>query len=151
VSEATWGYGDQPQLSIKWALALCRHVGFTGARLIDAVALMWAESGRYPGAWHYNLSDDETQVLSTDRGLFQVNDYWHRDLSDEQAYKALPNAQYAAKLSNRGYRFVRPDGTLIWMAYGGARHQAYRVLVAAVFALGTWKRRVERVPERFAE
>jgi hypothetical protein len=137
-----WGFGDQPQLSIKWALALCYFVGFRGKRLVSAVAVMTAESNRYPGAFHENLSENGT-VLSVDRGLFQINDFWHPSLSDEDAYKPIPNAAYAYDLSNRGEFWSH------WAAYGGVRYLLVYAEVLAVWALRKWLTRVTQVPVKF--
>jgi hypothetical protein len=138
----TWGYGDAPALSIKWSLALCHHARFRGERLISAVALMWAESGRYPEAWHQN-TDDDGKVTSTDRGLFQINDKWHPALTDAEAYKPIPNAEYASKISHRGQHFGP------WAAYPGPRYLAFYPIVAVVWATGTWRSRIDGVERKF--
>jgi hypothetical protein len=149
----TWGFGDQDQLSVKWALALGYHVGFRGDRLITAVALMTAESQRYPGAWHHNIKETlnqdgevvATTIDSTDRGLFQVNNKWHDDLSDEDAYKALPNARYASHLSNRGDHFAA------WAAYTSGAYLRYWDEVEPVHAYGTWRLRIPMVTRKFGD
>lgn len=63
------------QLTIKWALALCYFVGFRGVRLVSAVALMSAESVRWTRAWNKNYDSETGALKSTDRGLFQINDF----------------------------------------------------------------------------
>jgi hypothetical protein len=143
-----WSFGDQPQLSLKWALALGYWAGFRGKRLVSAVTLMWAESGRHPGAWNENL-DDDGNVSSTDRGLFQINDRFHPTLKGDNttrtgpAYEVMPNAMYASDLSNRGEVFGA------WAAYGGTRYLAFYPIVAAVWALRRWESRVPNVPRKF--
>lgn len=49
-----------------------------------------------------------------DRGVFQINEYWHKNISDECAYDAECNIRYAISLLNQGkahlwscYRKVR--------------------------------------------
>lgn len=134
-----WGYGDQPQLSVKWSLALCRFVGFTGKRLVTAVAVMWAESGRYPGAWHENLDPETGEVRSIDRGAFQINSVHDARLSPDAAFRPIPNAMYACELSNRGYHWSH------WATYNSGRYLLFYPLVLAVWALRRWESRVPRV------
>lgn len=130
------------QLGIGWALALCRHVGFKGRDLQVAVALMTAESGRYAGAWHDNLAEDHETVLSTDRGLFQINNYWHKDLSEDDAYSAIPNAEYAFKMSS-GKNFGA------WAAYNSGAYEQYMDEVGLVKDAGKWREKVDQVEARF--
>lgn len=136
------------QLSIGWALALCYHVGFRGKDLTVAVALMTAESGRYTEAWHENIAFDpdvfgdafSTTVDSIDRGLFQINSKWHADLSEEDAFKAIPNARYAYAMSSGMY--FSP-----WMAYTSGAYEKYMLPVWVVRTLGVWKRKLPRVEQ----
>jgi hypothetical protein len=115
------------QLNYGMALALCHHVGFRKGALNTAVALMTAESGRYVEAWHDNL-DDQGNVLSTDRGLFQINNHWHGDLLDADAYCAIPNAAYAFGMSDQGEDFTA------WAAYNSGAYLKYLPLVLATKA-----------------
>lgn len=136
-------FGDQPRISIKWALALCYHVGFRhGSRLRTAVSVMWAESGRFPAAWNENLSDDG-QVLSIDRGLFQINSIHDRQLPPEHAFEPLANAAYACELSNHGRHWS------LWSAYKSGRWLLFWPFVTAVWVVGTWRSRIPKVEERF--
>jgi len=105
------------QLSIKEALALCHVVGFRGPKLIDAVAVMCAESGRYTEAWHDN-TDENGNVLSTDRGLYQINTI-HAGVSDDEAYDPKQNAAFAFQLSKGGEDFSP------WMAYNSGAHEKF--------------------------
>ncbi len=123
------------QLTYKHALALCSSVGFRKKNLVTAVALMCAESGRYVGAYHVNIDVETGEVDSTDRGLFQINDKWHPDLSDLEAYQAKCNAEYAFKMSS-GQNFGA------WAAYNSGAHLKFVPIVAAVRALGTWRTRI---------
>lgn len=130
------------QVSIGLALALCYKVGFRKADLTIAVALMTAESGRYTAAWHDNV-DSEGVVVSTDRGLFQVNSYWHRDLSDAEAYCAIPNAAYAFDMSG-GKNFGA------WAAFTSGAYLKYVPAVMAIKALQIWRNKIAYVDERLA-
>lgn len=125
------------QLSYKWSLALCYSVGFRGRSLTTAVALMCAESGRYVEAYHENY-DEDGNLDSTDRGLYQINDKWHPELTNEDAYKAIPNAAYAYSLSS-GKNFVA------WAAYNSGSYKKFLPLVHATRILGTWRLRVAKV------
>jgi hypothetical protein len=116
------------QLTIKQALALCWVVGFRGHPHVRAVAVMWAESDRYEGAYHDN--DDG----SRDRGLFQINSI-HTSLSDADAYRAVPNATFAFNLSQGGTDWTP------WAAFNSLRYKVFVPLVYAVKVLGTWKTR----------
>ncbi len=123
------------ELTIKEALALCWHVGFRGPKLITAVAVMCAESGRYVGAWHDNL-DAQGNVLSTDRGLFQLNTI-HASVSDLEAYDPVGNATFAFQLSHQGEDFSP------WAAYNSGAHEKFMEGVKVVKDADTWKSRVK--------
>lgn len=131
------------QLNYGMALALCHHVGFRKSGLNIAVAVMSAESGRYVGAWHDNL-DDVGNVASVDRGLFQINDFWHKDLTDADAYCAIPNAAYAFEMSAHGENFTP------WAAYNSGAYLAFLPLVVATRALRLWRNKLAYVEERLA-
>lgn len=118
------------QLNRKAALAVCHYAGFRGQRLVLAVAVMGAESGRRYRATYVNENG------SVDRGLFQINDVHSGYISPERAYLPIPNAQYAFKLSSEGKDFSP------WAAYNSG---AYAENVAAIAAeldeekAGGWK------------
>ena len=106
------------QLTIQQALALCYVMGWRRTDLTTAVALMFAESGRYTKAWHDNLREDGS-VASTDRGLYQINDKAHPALSDEAAYNGVANTMYAFALWER-------NGFAPWAAYNSGAWLKYR-------------------------
>jgi hypothetical protein len=119
------------QLTFKEALALCRVVGFgKGPKLVTAVAVMCAESGRYVGAWHDNTDG------STDRGLFQLNTV-HHDITDEDAYSAKPNAVYACELSKHGSDWSP------WSAYNSGAYEKFVDEVRAVKRENLWQSRMK--------
>jgi hypothetical protein len=123
------------QLTLKEALALCWVVGFRGPHLIDAVATMCAESGRYTLAWHDNLTADGS-VSSVDRGLFQINTI-HASLSDAEAYDPLQNAGFAYQLSEQGTDFSP------WAAYNSGAYEKFLEGVRVVKEADTWKSRTK--------
>ncbi|MER5481578.1 hypothetical protein ABT026_32115, partial [Streptomyces sp. NPDC002734] len=81
---------------------LCAQVGhtagFRGEALVTAVAVALAESSCDPKAT--NTSNNTPP--SADRGLWQINDYWHPEVSDACAYNAQCNANAAFTISSRG-------------------------------------------------
>jgi Lysozyme like domain len=123
------------ELTIKEALALCWVAGFRGPKLIDSVAVMCAESGRYTEAWHDN-TDENGNVLSTDRGLFQINSI-HASISKEEAYDPVANATFAFQLSKQGEDFSP------WAAYNSGAHEKFIDGIKEVKDADTWKSRTK--------
>lgn len=73
-----------------------RQAGFTGENFVVAVAVGMAESRCDPLARYVNTGG------SVDRGLWQINDYWHSEVSDACAYNAQCNADAAYRISDSG-------------------------------------------------
>ena len=95
-----------------------------------AVAIAWAESGLRTDAIGYNRDPDTHQVLSRDRGLWQINDYWHPDVSDACAFDRYCNAQAMYRISSNGTNW-HP-----WSTYeNGAYRQYFAAAMIAVSAL----------------
>ena len=93
--------------------AAAAGAGFTRPSIVTAVAVAFAESGgdaanvttgNYPGR---------------DRGLWQINSYWHPDVTDAQAFDPLGNAIAAFKISNQGTNFKA------WVAYTNGSYKAF--------------------------
>jgi hypothetical protein len=126
------------RLTFKWALALCYSAGFRKSALTIAVATMCAESGRYVEAYH--LNDNGT----TDRGLFQINSIHDGQISPVDAFKAIPNADFAFQLSSGGTDFTP------WSAFNSGAYLPFVPVVAAVRVLHTWRSRVDKVPTELA-
>lgn len=129
------------QISIGWSLALCKHVGFKENKLVTAVCVMCAESGRYTNAWHDNLNP-AGGVSSTDHGLFQINDFWHPDLKEDNWYRAIPNAKTACEMSGAGKHWSP------WAAFKSGAYLQFHEDVTLVMQLGKWRGRVEQIPAR---
>lgn len=72
--------------------------GFTGDALVKAVAVALAESGGNTKAVGVN-SD---RWRSRDRGLWQINDHWHPEVTDAQAFDPNGCARAAFAISSRG-------------------------------------------------
>lgn len=77
-------------------VGLLKQTGFSGEGLRMAYAIMMAESGGNPLARNVN-SDG-----SIDRGLFQINNKWHPEVTDAMAYNAAMNAAAAFRISGAG-------------------------------------------------
>jgi hypothetical protein len=134
-----WGLEGR-QFDRKTALAQCYARGFTGAqRVITAACVMSAESLRYEKAWHENVNEETGEVLSCDRGLFQINDKAHPGLDPEEMFDARTNLDAAfAIYKGRGNQFTA------WMAYNSGAYLRFWPEFAAVWALQTWRRRIPR-------
>lgn len=78
-----------------------------------AVAIALAESGGNSGATHVN-SDG-----SIDRGLWQINNRYHAEISDVQAFNPASAAAAAYAISNRGANWKQ------WSTYNNGRYLAY--------------------------
>lgn len=75
-----------------------RRAGFTGQGLATAVAVAMAESGGRENARGVN-SDARRTV---DRGPWQINSYWHREVPDAEAYNYDAAARHAFRISGGG-------------------------------------------------
>lgn len=129
------------RLTYGWALALAYHVGFRGKDLVTAVALMDAESARFPDSWHDNL-DEDGHLVSTDWGLYQINDKWH-DLELPYDLNPIANAELAHEL----YKFSQ--GFNPWAAYNSGAHLKFVPVVQAAWELERWRNKVPNVTKHF--
>jgi hypothetical protein len=104
---------------------LCAQVGsragFRGGALVTAVAVALAESGCNPGAAGRNGPTSGCPNGSLDRGLWQINDCYHRDVTDACAYDAQCNANAAYRISSQGTN---------WNPWTTFRTGAYRAHIA---------------------
>lgn len=135
------------QLTYGWALALCYDVGWKRAdRLKVAVAVMCAESARYPDSWHENyigVPPDELQLVSTDWGLFQLNDK-AQDLELPYHLEPIANAQKAYEIfKQRGKKFTA------WAAYNSGAYEKFLPPVRDAYDLGRWRNKVDLVVGHF--
>jgi hypothetical protein len=74
---------------------LTRELGFRKPKVAAAIAM--AESSGDPLA-----RGENRKPRSTDRGLFQINDRWHPEVTDKCAYDARCNAEAAYEISKGG-------------------------------------------------
>ena len=85
-----------PGTRLELACPKSPHIGNVGGSTSScptAVAVAWAESRGDTKAKGYNSN-------SVDRGLWQINNYWHRDVSDSCAFDAACNAKAAVRISS---------------------------------------------------
>ncbi len=117
------------------AADLCASVasraGFSGDRLVTAVAVGMGESSCRPDAQNANGPTSGCPNGSVDRGLWQINSCWHPSVSRSCAYDAQCNANAAYRISAKGTNF-RP-----WVAYtSGSYRKHLEAARAAVGRLG---------------
>jgi hypothetical protein len=89
--------------------------GFTGNGLDTIVAIAKCESGFNPS---------KTNTLnnfppSQDRGLVQINNYWHKEVSDACAFDPTCAMQQAYKISSGGTNFIA------WQTYRNGCYRQY--------------------------
>jgi hypothetical protein len=87
--------------------------GFTGNGLVISIAVSLAESSGWTRAV---LVDSD---CSRDRGLWQINSYWHSEVSDAQAFDPNGAAQAAYAISSSGSNWTP------WTTYTNGAYQAY--------------------------
>lgn len=75
-----------------------RAAGFTGEGLVKAVAVALAESGGRTDA----VGTNTDRWRSKDRGLWQINDHWHPDVSTAEAFNPSTAAAHAFRISKGG-------------------------------------------------
>lgn len=108
-----------------------------------AIAVIAAESGRNTTAtgYNYKLNPDGSFaldangnkiVLSIDRGLCQINNVYHPEVSDDCAYDATCSAKAMFTISNSGTDFTP------WSTYNNGAYQLH--IEAAKVAIDGWAR-----------
>jgi hypothetical protein len=123
---------DAADASASAAADLCATVasraGFSGERLVTAVAVGMGESSCRPDAQNPNGPTKGCPNGSVDRGLWQINSCWHPSVSKSCAYDAQCNANAAHRISAKGTNF-KP-----WVAYTNGSYKKH--LDAARAAVG---------------
>jgi Lysozyme like domain len=102
------------KLSIAQLVGYAQQAGFTGTGLATIVAIALAESSGWTQAQQWG-----PQQSGTDRGVLQINSYWHPDVSDTQAYDPAQAFQAAYRISNNGTNFSQ------WATYTGGAYKQY--------------------------
>lgn len=86
------------QLSALQIAQLARGAGFTGSGLVTAIAVALEESG----GWTRATFTNSDQWRSVDRGLWQFNNHWHPEISDDDAFTPAAAARHAYRVSAGG-------------------------------------------------
>jgi hypothetical protein len=86
------------QLTDAQVATVARRAGFTGERLIDAITVCLAESGGRTDV----VNTAGNHPPSRDRGLWQINDHYHPEVTDRQAFDPDGNAHAAYRISEGG-------------------------------------------------
>ncbi|ODS36207.1 hypothetical protein BEH94_05120 [Candidatus Altiarchaeales archaeon WOR_SM1_SCG] len=86
---------------MKDAARYALDAGFNKDNAIIIVAIAWAESGGNSYACYYNSGKNP----SWDRGILQINSYWHSEVTDNDAFNPTTAFQEAFRIyENRGFR-----------------------------------------------
>ena len=105
-------------LSANQVASVAYGAGFRSSSLVYAVAISGAESSFVQEATNYNYNTDGS-VASIDRGLWQVNSYWHPEYNASQLLSnASYNASAAYSISSSGTSWTQ------WSTYYAAGHYA---------------------------
>lgn len=115
-------------MSMQQAADVARKAGFSGDKLAIALAIAQAESSLNPSDVSKPNKD---KWGSHDRGLWQINDHWHSEVSNADALDPLKNAQAAYRISEGGTNWSQ------WSTYGKDGNGIYKkYLPDAYKALG---------------
>ena len=100
------------RLSMSGVASVWKRNGGSSSSCPTAVAVAWAESRGDTKARGQNSN-------SYDRGLWQINSYWHRDVSDSCAYDKNCNAKNAVRISSNGGKWSP------WATYNDGLHKRW--------------------------
>jgi hypothetical protein len=95
-------------------LALTAGLSCSGDRIPIAVAVAKAESNFDP-----DVTNTAGNSHGTDRGLWQINSYWHPEISRACALSPSCNARGMASISRRGTKWTE------WWTYNNGLHWRY--------------------------
>lgn len=95
-------------------LAKAAGVPCTGERIAVAVAVAYAESSFRP-----RITNTQGNAHGIDRGLWQINSYWHPEVSASCALSASCNARAMARISRQGTRWTE------WWTWKNNKHAPY--------------------------
>ena len=112
-----------PAMARAASAAPCAQVaaqaGFSDEGLVNAVAVGLAESACNPRARLHNGPTSGCPDGSIDRGMWQINDCYHAEVSDGCAYNVTCNANAAYRISAGGSDFRQ------WTTYRNGRYRAF--------------------------
>jgi Lysozyme like domain len=118
------------QLAGSQVAELAQWAGLPTSQLVNAVAIAWAESGLRTDAVGENRDPTTHLVTSRDRGLWQINDYWHKDVSDACAFDKNCNASAMARISSYGSNWAP------WSTWNSGAYKSY--LTMSQLAVNYW-------------
>ncbi len=101
-----------PPLPIDQVAQISYDAGFRGDGLVKAIAIGWAESSFIPD--NFNVHDNTPP--SRDRGLWEINDFYHKEVSDACAYDPACAAGQVYRISKGGKDWHE------WTTYLGDRY-----------------------------
>lgn len=93
-------------------VGFCVAAGFTGSQLVDAVSVALAESGVYSSSTNQWFCDPIARFVnvgdqhSIDRGVWQINNVWHPDVTDIEADNPRQAAVETYRISDGGRDFT---------------------------------------------
>jgi hypothetical protein len=92
-------------------------------RIALSAAIAFAESSFRP--W---ITNTEGNAKGTDRGLFQINSYWHSEVSDMCAFSASCNTRAAMRISKQATKWTE------WWTFNNRKHIPYMTSARAAQA-----------------
>ena len=112
-------------LSYQAVAQVAKNAGLscTGERIAIAVAVAKAESAFRP-----TITNTAGNSHGIDRGLWQINSYWHPEISAACALSASCNARGMAAMSSRGTKWSP------WWTYVNGKHRPFMAQARAAQA-----------------
>jgi hypothetical protein len=100
---------EDAALSFQAVARIAKNAGFScsGDRIATAVAVARAESGFRP-----SITNTVGNAHGIDRGLWQINSFWHPEVSVACAFSPSCNARAAFRISSHGSKW-RPWWTFV--------------------------------------
>ena len=95
---ATAAFALLPPLPIDQVAQIAYNAGFRGDGLVKVIAIGWAESSFIPD--NFNIHNNTPP--SRDRGLWEINDFYHKEVSDACAYEPACAAGQVYQISKGG-------------------------------------------------
>lgn len=102
--------------------------GFDSENAVTIVCIALAESGGDDAARNWNPPTPDAPNGSLDRGILQINDYYHWEVSDACAYNAACSFREAFRISYGGLEYGA------WYAYVYRTHLAFERRVREALA-----------------
>lgn len=107
------------KITLQQAIQYAQAAGFKGQSLITVLAIAMAESGLNTTARYTNTGG------SVDRGILQINNYWHAEYSDAQCDNPATAFKAGYTISSSGTNF-NP-----WSTYTSGKYKQYIPVVTA--------------------